>query len=86
MFFCFKADDSNENTYYRENTHDSNTESKEPLLLSNQQKRDAKSRARKRLEDIEKQVLIARSNYLQLGGKLEDVLPDETRNEHAVMK
>lgn len=80
------ADDSNENTYYRENTHDSNTESKEPLLLSNQQKRDAKSRARKRLEDIEKQVLIARSNYLQLGGKLEDVLPDETRNEHAVMK
>lgn len=78
-------DDSNEN-YLRENTYDTNTESKEPLMLSHQQKKDAKSRARRRLEDIEKQVLIARSNYLQLGGKLEEVLPDETKNEHAVMK
>lgn len=62
------------------------SESKEPILLSTQQKKDAKSRARRRLEDIEKQVLVARSNYLQLGGRLEDALTDEARQEHSVMK
>ncbi len=55
-------------------------------MLNGQQKKDAKLRAKKRLQEMEKHVLIARSNYLQLGGKLEDVLPDETKNEHAVMK
>ncbi len=55
-------------------------------MLSSQQKKDAKLRAKKRLQEIEKHVLIARSNYLQLGGRLEDVLPDETKQEHAVLK
>ncbi len=81
-----EMDDDSSGNHLRENSYDTNTESKEPLLLSHQQKKDAKSRARRRLEEIEKQVLIARSNYLQLGGKLEEVLPDQTKNEHAVMK
>ena len=44
------------------------TESKEPLLLNVQQKKDAKTRAHKRLIDIEKQVIVARSNYWQFCG------------------
>lgn len=41
--------------------------------LSSQQKKDAKTRAKSRLEEIEKQLTIAQSNYVQLGGRLEDV-------------
>jgi hypothetical protein len=72
--------------YERDNAYRTNSESTELTMLNGQQKKDAKLRAKKRLQEMEKHVLIARSNYLQLGGKLEDVLPDETKNEHAVMK
>ena len=47
------------------------------FLLGSQQKKEAKARAKKRLEEVEKQVNIARSNYLQLGGKLEDMINEE---------
>lgn len=61
-------------------------ESGDGIQLNAQQKKDAKSRARKRLEEIEKQLVIAKSNYLQLGGKLEDVSNNEYRNEQKKIK
>ena len=76
------VDDVERDDYYKMEI----TESKEPLLLCVQQKKDAKARAHKRLIEIEKQILVARSNYLQLGGRLEDAFTDEAKHEQALMK
>jgi len=54
--------------------------------LTAQQKKEAKSRARKRFEEIEKQLNIARSNYIQLGGRLEDAFSNEFKNEQTMVK
>ncbi|CAF0768172.1 unnamed protein product [Brachionus calyciflorus] len=62
------------------------SESKDSVQLNAQQKKDAKSRAKKRLEEMEKQLVIAKSNYLQLGGKLEDISNNEYRNEQNTIK
>jgi ankyrin repeat domain-containing protein 42 len=59
-------------TYERSDLN-SHTESRDTVLLSSQQKKDAKSRAKKRLEEMEKQLVIAKSNYIQLGGRLEEI-------------
>lgn len=61
-------------------------ESGDGIQLSAQQKKDAKSRAKKRLEEIEKQLVIAKSNYLQLGGRLEEMSNNEYRNEQNKIK
>lgn len=46
-------------------------------------KKDAKKRARLLVEECEKQLSIAKSNYLQLGGRPEDISSrDELREEH----
>ena len=71
---------------YEKEDLNSHTESKDSIQLSSQQKKDAKSRAKKRLEDMEKQIAIARSNYLQLGGRLEDTLNKEFKNEQIQLK
>lgn len=63
-----------------------NGESRDGIQLSVQQKKDAKSRAKKRLEEIEKQLVIAKSNYIQLGGRLEDISNNEYRNEQNKIK
>ena len=44
-------------------------------------KKDAKKRARKRVEEMEKQLSIAKSNYLQLGGRPEDISSKSEINE-----
>lgn len=49
------------------------SESKEAIVLSSDQKKGAKERAKKRLEEMEKQLVIAKSNYIQLGGRLEEI-------------
>jgi hypothetical protein len=59
---------------------------KDQIILSNEQKKEAKARAKKRLEDTNRQLVIARSNYLQLGGRMEDTLDQELRIEQAKMK
>jgi hypothetical protein len=46
----------------------------------------AKSRAKKRLEEIEKQINIARSNYIQLGGKLDEAFSNEFKSEQNTIK
>ena len=56
------------------------------IQLSSQQKKDAKGRAKKRLEEIEKQLVIARSNYLQLGGRMEDTLDSQLKSDQARLK
>jgi hypothetical protein len=55
-------------------------------VLSGEQKKEAKARAKKRLEETNRQLVIARSNYLQLGGRLEDTLDQELRGEQAKLK
>ena len=62
------------------------TEAKDPILLSNQQKKDAKARAKKRVEDCAKQLTIAQSNYLQLGGKLDEAVREEIKTEQLTLK
>lgn len=50
-------------------------------------KKDAKKRARKRVEEMEKQLSIAKSNYLQLGGRPEDISSkSEITEEQHTMK
>ncbi|RNA14408.1 ankyrin repeat domain-containing 42 [Brachionus plicatilis] len=61
-------------------------ESRDGIQLSSQNKKDAKSRAKRRLEEVEKQLVIAKSNYLQLGGRLEDVSNNEYRDEQNKIK
>jgi len=77
---------SDEEAGYEKEDLNSHTESKDSIQLSAQQKKEAKSRAKKRLEDMEKQIAIARSNYLQLGGRLEDTLNKEFKNEQIQLK
>jgi len=77
---------SDEEVGYEKEDLNSHTESKDSIQLSAQQKKEAKSRAKKRLEDMEKQIAIARSNYLQLGGRLEDTLNKEFKNEQIQLK
>ena len=77
---------SDEEVGYEKEDLNSHTESKDSIQLSAQQKKEAKSRAKKRLEDMEKQIAIARSNYLQLGGRLEDTLNKEFKNEQNQLK
>ena len=77
---------SDEEGGYEKEDLNAHTESKDAIQLSSQQKKDAKSRAKKRLEDMEKQIAIARSNYLQLGGRLEDTLNKEFKNEQNQLK
>lgn len=70
---------------YEKSDLNSHTETKDPIMLTAQQKKEAKARAKKRLEEIEKQVVIAKSNYIQLGGKLEDT-NNEYHNEQKAIK
>lgn len=81
-----ESDDEDSHKHNNNNQTTNNTESTDPILLSTQQKKEAKSRARKRLEEIEKQLNIARSNYIQLGGKLEDAFNNEFKNEQTTIK
>lgn len=70
-----------------ERTVISHSESKDTLLLSSKQKKDAKSRAQIRLEEVEKQLVIAKSNYIQLGGRLEDITVKNVEiGEHHTIK
>jgi ankyrin repeat domain-containing protein 42 len=78
--------ESEDEAGYEKSDMNAHTEAKDPIMLSTQQKKEAKARARKRLEDIDKQLTIARSNYLQLGGRLEDVINNEMRNEQLTIK
>ena len=71
---------------YEKSDLNSHTESKDPINLSSQQKHEARCRAKKRLEESEKQFNIARSNYIQLGGKMNDTLNDELREEYLIIK
>jgi ankyrin repeat domain-containing protein 42 len=80
-----ESDDEDANEYYRKETT-TNSEAKDPILLSGQQKKEAKSRAKKRLEEIEKQINIARSNYIQLGGKLDEAFSNEFKSEQNTIK
>ena len=80
-----EAGSEDEMAYEKEDLN-SHTESKDPIHLSSQQKKEAKSRAKKRLEDMEKQIAIARSNYIQLGGRLEDTLSNEFKKEQNQLK
>ena len=77
---------SDEEMGYEKEDLNAHTESKDSIQLTTQQKKEAKSRAKKRLEDMEKQIAIARSNYLQLGGRLEDTLNKEFKNEQIQLK
>lgn len=63
-------------------------EAESSVQLSGRQRKDAKFRARARLQEIEKQLVIARSNYVQLGGRLEEVVTgrDEFTNEQRTIK
>jgi ankyrin repeat domain-containing protein 42 len=73
---------SNDEHSYEMLDINNHTESRESsILLSTEQKKDAKSRARKKLEEVEKHLVIARSNYIQLGGRLEDISNHEYANE-----
>jgi hypothetical protein len=86
FFYKLKGDDDELNGEYEERNINRGSEKKDQLKLNAQQKKDAKTRAKKRLEEIEKQLVIARSNYLQLGGSLEDTLDNQLKSEQAKMK
>lgn len=70
--FTDDDEDVRRSASHRRRRHKTETQS----LLSSEQKKDAKERARKRLEEIEKQLVIAKSNFVQLGGRLEDITAD----------
>ena len=81
------GDDDDEYAYER-NDLNSHTEaaSKDTLHLTAQQKKDAKARARKRMDEADKQLQIARSNFIQLGGKIDETMNSEFRSERHQIK
>jgi ankyrin repeat domain-containing protein 42 len=81
------GEDDDEYAYER-NDLNSHTEAanKDTLHLTAQQKKDAKARARKRMDEADKQLQIARSNYIQLGGKIDETMNSEFRSERNQIK
>ena len=71
---------------YEKTDLNGHTESKDQIMLSSQQKKEAKTRAKQRVIDCEKQLTIAKSNYIQLGGRLEDTEREELKSEQLPMK
>ena len=71
---------------YEKTDLNGHTESKDQIMLSSQQKKEAKARAKQRVIDCEKQLTIAKSNYIQLGGRLEDTEREELKSEQLTMK
>jgi ankyrin repeat domain-containing protein 42 len=63
-----------------------NAEAKDGVMLTVQQKKEAMERARTRLNECERQLLIARSNYVQLGGKIDETMVSGYRSEQAKVK
>lgn len=80
IFDIFEVEDDDSATRY------SNVDKSDQVVLSSHQKKDAKERAKSRLVEIEKQLIIARSNYLQLGGRVEDTIDEQLKSEQAKLK
>jgi hypothetical protein len=78
--------DNDEDSAYLRHDMNGHTETKDPILLSAQQKKEAKQRARAKVEEMMKHLSIARNNYIQLGGRLDDALNDEMKVEQATIK
>jgi ankyrin repeat domain-containing protein 42 len=69
-----------------EYNHDEDGEAVDSIILTAQQKKEAMGRARKRLNECERQLLIARSNYVQLGGKIDETIVSGYKSEQATVK